>query len=279
MRTCLIGPALGLSIFFLASHAALIRYAFPSLLLLFICCALFIAQLPIPKWCRLIAALFAAAIAMWGAFNDKDLVRTFIQAAAIVCAIGMFVMLVIGPLMHRRSVRIAVWCIAGLTVACAIYIYWNAIVVAARQTDIAGMRVPYPDKVGMWGYIRDHVPADASIAYTNLVFTRPLMGFDYTRPVFYIPTRDGVRDYSDLPNSRDRVTDEQIRGFVADLLTQNPDETMWRENLLHSNANYLLIGRQSVLADPPEKAFADHDPAHFALEFVDDFGQLYRIVR
>ena len=40
LRVCLIGPALGLTIFFLASHAALIRYAYPSLLLLFLCATL-----------------------------------------------------------------------------------------------------------------------------------------------------------------------------------------------------------------------------------------------
>ena len=62
-----------------------------------------------------------------------------------------------------------------------------------------------------------------------------------------IPTRRGVRNYHDLPNSNQRVTDQEIRAFVAKLLTENPDQKMWLENLLKSDAQFLLVGRQSVL--------------------------------
>jgi hypothetical protein len=133
----------------------------------------------------------------------------------------------------------------------------------------------------MWQYIDDpeHIAPDAPLAYTNLIFTRPLMGFDYARRVFYIPMLPGVRNYHDLQNSRIRVTDQEIRGFVTHLLTENPDRDEWLRNLLKSDAQYLLIGKQPILAAPPEKAFADADSMHFLRIREDACGTLYQIRR
>jgi hypothetical protein len=274
VRICFVGPILGLAIFFLFSHAALIRYAYPSLLLLFICTAfLQLKQLAYP----LIAII--TGLSIWGGFEDKELLAWFVGGGVIVTVIGIFIMFLIAPLMTRPRVRLAVWTILFLAIAIWIYVYWHALLVGSRGSMMAGMQTPYPDKWQMWKYIDENVPADQSIAYTNLVFTRPLMGFDYSRRVFYIPTRPGVTNYHDLPTSNRRVTDQQIREFMAKLLTENPDHDLWLKHLLDSGAGYLLIGRQSFLADPPEQAFANADPAHFAFVRRDASGTLYQIRR
>ena len=131
----------------------------------------------------------------------------------------------------------------------------------------------------MWEFIDENVPPDATLAYTNLILTRPLMGFDYSRKVMYIPTRREVTNYCDLPSGNARVADEEILAFVSHLLTENPDRESWMSRLMASDAKYLLVGKQSVLTDPPEKAFADADPSHFVRVREDDSGTLYQIHR
>jgi hypothetical protein len=279
IRLCLIGPVLGLLIFFFASHAALIRYAYPSLLLLYICVGLFAGRLPIPLWGQLLPVGVVTAVSIWGGFADKELLRDFLFVSALVCAVGMTVVLLLVPLMQWPRVRLAVWSIVSFLVGCAIFIQWHAILLGARQSWMIALATPYPDQVSMWRFIDEHVPPDAPLAYTNLIFTRPLMGFDYSRRVFYIPTRPGVRNYHDLPSSQQRVTDQEIRGFVAKLLKENPDQKMWLENVLKGDAQFLLIGRQSVLTDPPEKAFADAHPEHFLRLQEEVSGTLYQIRR
>ena len=49
-RVCLLGPPLGIAIFLFISHVNEIRYAYPSLFLLFACCAIAAGwRLPL-KW-------------------------------------------------------------------------------------------------------------------------------------------------------------------------------------------------------------------------------------
>ncbi len=279
IRLILIGPLLGLLIFFFTSHAALIRYAYPSLLLLYICVAIFAGRLTIPIWGQLLLVSVVTAISIWGGFADKELLRDFLIAGAIVCALGMCVVLLLVPLMRTPRVRLAVWSVVLFFVGCAIFIQWHAILLGSRQVSMIALATPYPDQVPMWRYIDEHVPPDAPLAYTNLIFTRPLMGFDYSRRVLYLPTRPGVRNYHDLPSGRERVTDQEIRAFVAKLLTENPDQKMWLEKVLKSDAQFLFIGRQSVLPEPPERAFAESHREHFLRVHEEASGTLYQIQR
>ena len=131
--------------------------------------------------------------------------------------------------------------------------------------------------MNLWKVVDDKVPATGRLAYTNMIFTRPLMGFDYSRHVFYIPTRPGVVNYHDLLPSDQHVTDQEIRGLMADRLTQNPDQKIWLDHLLSSGAEYLLVGKQPILPDPPESGFARADPRHFSLVYEDSTGALFQI--
>jgi hypothetical protein len=277
LRLCVLGPLIGLAIFFGLSHAALIRYAYPSLLLLFICSTLVFRNWLWPLTLGLVIVIECMSI--WGGFEDKEVLGGFLLGAAGVVVAGLLIIFFLVPQMRNARARAIVWSIIGLAAACWVFVFWHAILLGARQSWFASMQTPYPDKWEMWKYIDDNVPADAPIAYTNLVFTRPLMNFDYSRRVVYVPTCAGLRNYSDLVNSRTVVADEQIRGFVANLLTENPDHDLWLRNLLASNAQYLLVGKQSVLKNPPEKAFADVDSQHFSRMREDDSGTLYQIRR
>jgi len=287
LRLCILGPIIGLAIFFLASHAALIRYAYPSLLLLFICATF--PSIPVTRAktafaqmlgdMRIYLVLALAGLSIWGGFEYKAMLGQFVVTSAVVAAAGVLLVIVLAPWMKNLRFAAGFWSIVVLVPLAWIFVYWHAILVGSRASMIEGFREPLPDQYPMWKYIEQNVPADASIAYTNLVFTRPLMGFDYSRRVFYIPTSAGVQNYHDLANSRVRVTDQEIRAFVAKLLTASPDHDLWLSNLLRSDAQYLLVGRQSVLTDPPEKTFAETDPAHFLRIYDAASGTLYQIRR
>ena len=218
--------------------------------------------MPIKTIPQLLLAAIITALAIWGGFNDKELLRDFILTGLILCIVG----LAIAPALRHARVRLAAISLVVLILAAAIFVYWRAIMDAGRANAIVALQTQYPDKVPMWSYIADHVPADAPLAYTNLVFTRPLMGFDYSRSVFYIPTRPGLQNYHDLPPGNAHITDQQIRSFIAQLLTENPDQNLWLANILQSNAQYLLVGTP-IRSDPPELAFAESDPTHFHREF------------
>ena len=280
LRVCLIGPVVGLLIFFFASHAALIRYASTSLLLLFICVAIASGRLPLPSFVQISLVSVVAIIAIYGSFEDKPTLEKFTTYGIAVLIAGMIYHHAVAPQMRRnRTVRLGVIATAGLALTSLIFVFWHSTLEGFRFTSIPGWSQQYPENANLWKYIDEHVPADAQMAYTNLVFTRPLLRFSYTRRVVYIPTRAGVRNYHDLPSGRQLVPDEGIREFVAKLLTDSPDERQWREKLLASGVEYLLVGRQSVLPNPPEEAFADNDPAHFHVEFKHAAGILYRITR
>jgi hypothetical protein len=280
LRICIIGPVVGLLIFFFASHAALIRYASPSLLLLFICVALATGRLPAWVWGQIALAGVIAVIAIYGSFEDKPTLERFCSYGLVVLVAGLVYYFAIAPQMRRhRMVRLGVISAAGLVVVCLIFVFWHSTLEMFRLNSNPGWSQQSPENAALWKYVDENIPRDTRLAYTNLVFTRPLMGFNYSRPVVYIPTRPGVKDYHDLPPGRQLVPDEGIRAFVAKLLTDSPDEQQWREKLLGSGVEYLLVGRQAVLLGPPEEAFADNDPAHFHVEFKDAAGILYRITR
>ncbi len=231
--------------------------------------------MPIKTIPQILLAVVITSFAIWGGFNNKESLRDFILTGVILCMVG----LAIAPALRHARVRLAAISLVVLILAAAIFVYWRAIMDAGRANSIVALQTQYPDKVPMWGYIAEHVPAGAPLAYTNLVFTRPLMGFDYSRSVFYIPTCPGLQNYHDLPSGNAHITDQQIRPFIAQLLTDHPDQNLWLANILKSDAQYLFVGKQPILTDPPEHAFAESDPIHFRRQYADESGTLYKIVR
>jgi hypothetical protein len=174
-------------------------------------------------------------------------------------------------------------------VTAGIYVYWPGFMIQGRKEFVEGYggfehSGPYADWVDLWEVVDQKVPGDGKLAYANLIFTRPLMGFDYSRHVFYVPTRKGVVNYHDLRGGdknggEEHVTDQDIRGLMARELTADSDEKGWVDRVLASGAEYLLVGKQPVLPNPPESDFARGDPRHFVLVYEDSTGVLFRVVR
>jgi hypothetical protein len=279
LRTTLIGPPIGFAIYVLASHAGEIRYLYPSLMLLFACCAVALDAALFTEPACAGVALLLAALSAWGSFNNKSFVGWFSVDGALTallgCALGYFAVPWLRA--HRRA-RLAVACVCALTLAGFVYVYWPGYLKALRLnfTDphVTSMKGPRAD---LWHWFDENIPPDARVAYTNDYMIRPLQGFDYGRTLAYAPTRPGVHAYHDLPPSRTPLTDQQIRVWCAAELTANADRTTWLDNLDRIKPQYLLMGKQDVLASPPERAFADDDPARFTKIYEDDAGAIYRL--
>jgi hypothetical protein len=285
IRMCTAGSLLGVLIFVFASHAAEIRYMYPALLLMFACCALAVERFPASQVLRrsaiirLLSAAIIAAIAASGAFVASDLLIYFLICGALAALIAAPLALAGWTFLPRRRGAQAVIAIAGILGCSAlIYVFWPGYV-EQNRSDYGLVHARIHHETGeLWDWVNQNLPPDATIAYTNTFMVHALGGFDFGRRLAYAPTRAGVHAYHDLPASRTLVSDQQIRGFVADLLTKDADPQVWRRNLQSIRPQFLLVGKQDVLPDPPERRFADSDPAHFQKLFENAAGTIYRTI-
>ena len=159
------------------------------------------------------------------------------------------------------------------------YIFWPGYVIAYRDAARATWLSEKGHAAELWAWVDKNIPPDATVAYTNLYMIHPLLGFDHRRTLAYAPTRPGVHAYHDLPPSRRRVSDQQIRALVAELLTQDANRGTWLANLATIHPQYLIVGHQDVLARPPEQEFADHEPQRFEKMREMNAGTVYRVLR
>jgi hypothetical protein len=275
----LLGPLLGFAIFIAISHAAEIRYLYPSLLLLFACSAIVVDKLR-AWWLTAVASIALLLLSIWGTFNAKDFVYKFSGYGAIAAILGTALWTCLRQL-HRSRPRawIIPTAIAVIALIAAVYVYWPAYIEELRRgaenarATTAG-RKPLSE---LWQWVDDNVPPDATIAYTNLFMVHPLYGSDYCRTVFYAPTRSGIHAYHDLPPSRTKLTDQQIRAWCAEQLTKNADRETWMKNLDARKPQYVVIGKQDVLESPPERKWADKNARAFEKVFENSAGTLYRV--
>ena len=102
--------------------------------------------MPIKTIPQILLAGIVTAIAIWGGFNDKELLRDFILTGVILCIVG----LAIAPTLRHARIRLAAISLLALILAAAIFVYWRAIMDAGRANAIVALQSQYPDKVPMW---------------------------------------------------------------------------------------------------------------------------------
>jgi hypothetical protein len=273
LRLCVIGPLIGMAIFIFLAHAAEIRYAEPPLLLMFAAAGLAIASLRPPP----LALAAAAALALFsgaGGFEARRPLIVFFSAGIVLATLGMLA--AIYASVRIRSVLVAL----GAVVAAGwIYVYWLATIGAVDGLTLPSMMLFYPKSAEVWAVVERDLPPEAPIAYTNLHLIRPLMGFNYQRPVFYVPVRPDVRAYHNLPPSDQPLTDQQLRPWISTLLLSDPQMPQWQQRLLQSPAAYLLVGKQPDVPPAPELTFAKQAPERFRPVFENEAAALFRIIR
>lgn len=274
-RTCIVGSAAVLALFFAASPHHEVRYLFPLIVLWFA-----VAPLAIGAWLparfAVAAAIVLTAVSVFSGFKSMLLQNVVEQAAValVIAATGVGLMLLL---------RWRPWWRAPLVIAVmaitfpAAYVYWHAYVKVYREGCSFIWHAGYPVEAEPWQFIRDQIPADANVDFANTQFTYPLYGFSYDRDVAYAPTRRGLASFVDLPRLGDKVPGDLIVQRMTQVMVADPDRTTWLTNLRKSKARYLLVFRHSLVANPIELRFAAQSPDTFLPVFNDDAATVYRI--
>lgn len=279
LRTCLLGAPLGLILFIWRSPFAEVRFIFPVFAMLFAIVAAAIALLP-AGWPRWIVGTAWIATAVFTAFASNSSASTnefFIDAISIAATVVVISWLMRKwPPRARCAVRLVlIFCAAGFT-----YVYWPAYLQNYERdlySDASAWDTVYPPEQGLWRFVDQHIPPDATVAYTNLYLIYPMQGFSLSRRLVYAPTRPGMHAVADLPWLGDHLSGEVIVTATARATVANADETFWLKNLRQTSAEYLVVGRGGVLGSAPEGAFADDDSKHFRKLFEGAAGSVYAI--
>jgi hypothetical protein len=188
----------------------------------------------------------------------------------VVALVGLLVRWVEREVLRMRWPAISAACVAvALLVLCW---QWGGYVAEYRDSRSEFWRAGYPSHAVVWSFVDEHVPADATIAYSNQFMVYPLYGFQYTRRVVYAPVRSGAS----VANLRfpSRLGDGEFFIRSMDAANSPADQGAWMRNLRAAGAQYLLVG---VGKGAPEIEWAERDSAHFRRLFANEQAVVYRI--
>jgi hypothetical protein len=275
-RTAILGPVIGIALFVALAPYGEMRFAYPSVVLLFAACAIALSDLPKPAGIALAACLAATAAAT--AFRIQ-MSASFLIAGMVAVAIGTLVA------MNRTVLRYGAVA-AGLAIALYGYVYWAWYINQMELDSVPSWSVSEDEgaygQIGeVWGYVRNELPKGTTIAYANTYFTYPLMGFAYDHRVVHAATRHNLERFVDMPAIQERITGEEIVGHVVKMLGQDPDRAQWLDRLRRTGAQYLVVGKTLKETrdnpTPPEMTFAQSDPERFTKLFENEAGVVYQI--
>jgi hypothetical protein len=282
VRTCTLGALLGIALFVVLAPYGEMRFAYPSLVLMF--AAMCIGLTKVPRAGQLAVAAAVLVISASTAFRFVW-ARDFLIVGALAAIVAASVVDTIQrwPAAIKPMTAVA----AGACLALALYTYvqWTAYVHECEAASTEAWSFPPPDQYGelgeVWKYVRDEVPRGATIAYANTYFTYPLMGFAYDHRVVYAPTRAGLERFVDMPAIEKTVTGEEIVANVVEILRASPDRGQWLARLRATGAEYLVVGKKlsemKNSSPPPEFAFIAGLPGTFTNVFENEAGVVYRI--
>jgi hypothetical protein len=279
LRTCVLGPIVGIAIFILTSPYNEIRFINPSLILLMAC-----ATIAFPGWIEIAWLVLLAAATLATNFSPAALEQLLPVVLPIALVGGVIAFAAVVLLRDRRS-KIYAGAVACLLLGGWVYVWWEAYVQSYRDNSTAGWideRSAYMPLARGWAYVRTEIPADQRLAYANAYFVYPLYGFDLDRRTEYVPLRGNLKNIKDLPRLPGKLTGEQIEPAIVHATISDPDRDVWMKRLRESGATVLFVGKRPLTespdeSPPPELTFAEQDPAHFQLVFNNTEAAVYRI--
>jgi hypothetical protein len=280
VRTCVIGPIVGLALFVWKSPFAEVRFVFPTFVLLFACLAGAIDFVVRPLAIRRIVAFLIVALSVGTQFVPSLRASVLgIVVPAITAAIGGVVLLWITS--KQKVIGMLVYAVTALVLLALVYVYWDGYVAgyeASRLSAESGWAKKYPYETALWKYVDENIPSDAVLAYTNTYLIYPLEGFSMRRRLVYAPTRPGVQSQADLPWLGNGISGEDLVAATTLATLGDAQRDTWLANLRKSGAGYLFIARGDVVNAPPEAGFAAGDPKRFIKLMENEAGVIYRIV-
>lgn len=276
VRVTMIGPLVGLLIFVFTSPYPEIRFLYPELLLMFCAIAPLAVMVPDSMAGTVLAgtALLAAGSVFIGGTGIG-----FAAVGLVVAAIGAG-LATLRRIPARYRVGVPLGALA-LAVGLLAYVDWTSYVRNYREFTNFFWK-PYGPVAQVWQTVRQDLPADAVLAYTNTYLTYPLYGFDLSRRVTYVPTRRGVDDFLDLPPLPRTATDENLRRQVEEITFDDPDADEWLARLKSRQVTHLLIVKPDpsdlfVTATPPELDIVARHPETFDLLYDSPAASMFSV--
>jgi hypothetical protein len=269
-RACVLGPPIGLALFFWRSPFSELRFVFPAILMLLAANA--------DVACFAVAAAVSAlatitVIKGWVVFGP--LAVAAVVTAAVAVAVDIWTRA--GSRWRGRGVAVVLIISFGLFV----YVRWTAfcerypIQWGARDSEWSQL---YRYEQPLWRFVNQHVPVDATVAYADLYFVYPLQGPALRRRVGYAPTRPGVHSLADLPWLGSGLPGEQIVQATDAATVADPDRETWLRNLRAMGARYLVVGRAVWGHTAIEASWAREDAQHFRPMYDEAaFGQVFAV--
>jgi hypothetical protein len=269
-RVVVIGPPIGIALFVLAAPYGEMRFAYPSVALLFAAGALATRLLPV-----------SVQLAMWGAFALAAAITAFrieltvalVPVAVMSAAVGVAWFY----LRRIAALWVAIPAAAAVAVAIVLLIGMYEYLRLPRGFWNYSWQQQYGPIADAWDIVRNELPPDATIAYASTYFTYPLMGLDYRHRVVYAPTRRDLDDFIHMPRIEEPMTGERITQHITAMLLEHPDREQWLRRLKASGADYLFVGKQQSTIAPPELDFAARDPRMFQKVFENDAAAVFKI--
>jgi len=278
LRTCLIGPIVGIVLFVALAPYGEMRFALPSVALVFAAIAVALSRHRVPGFALArvgIAALIVIVAALTGFIMQKTIL--FVSAGAV----GAIIAAATHHFRRIAVIRFGVPIGAVTAAAMAMMTFMYSYTHLPRDEAIYPWQQQYGSIADAWDFVRHDLPLGANIAYANTFFTYPLMGVAYDHRVTYVPTRTNLERFIDMPRIEKKITGEQIVAGVCAMLRENPNRAQWLRRLRYSHAAYLFVGKQDPAAPdqtitPPELPMIDNDPM-FTRVFENDAAVVFRI--
>jgi hypothetical protein len=221
--------------------------------------------------------LVASWATAWTGLAFKVLGPELVGIATLVLLAGLGIAYAIVRFPERRRVIAWIGSLAAfLALVGDVYVNWDAFVESCRTNAYPAYRFPYGRTADVWRFIRDELPPDEPLAYSNTYLIHPMGGFEHRRRLVYVPTRRGVHHLHDLPRLAGRYSGENLVPAVAAELTADTDTAGWLARLKESGVKHLVVFREGV-KDPPEVAIIAVNPGGFEVEFRNEAGTVWRV--
>ncbi len=258
-RLLLLGPVVGVTLFAFFTPQPEVRFLLPAFSLLFITANRFRA-----------AAAVVLVLSLATCFSKENAGQTAVFACGALAIALAAILLDWLQTDVLRFGRPTVW-IACVAVALLVLIFrWPHYLGEYKAARFQFWSATYPDQSPAWQFVDEHVPAGATIAYSNEFMIYPLYGFDISRRLVYAPIRKRA-SIAELRFDGD-VSAENLFQKAGEAANANPDPLAWRQNLAATAAGYLFLGPHA-----PERAWANADAAHFQKLFEDANALVFRI--
>jgi hypothetical protein len=280
-RACVIGSVVTLLIFLVTSPHHEVRYIFPLMVLWFAAMGMGLSRLGMAG---VAVGLVIAALSTLTSFSAMiiGVVASIAGIALAIAAAGAGLIVLSERLKLNARHLAGAGILAVLALAMTGYVQWHAYVDqyrALRQPVWASER-GYPREAGVWKFVDEQTPPDATIAYANMYFVYPYYGADFRRHVEYAPVRRGLRDFLHFPRMGNRVPGDLIVQTMTKVMDSDADRATWMKNLRAMHAQYLVVAKnetdRGLDADPPELKFAAAGKL-FSKNYEDGYGIVYRI--